>query len=70
MYPFAIVSVLFVACRFVYDILVENYRNNQRDNMYQDRIQTEGRKVVIQGMFRQHNQAFRDKGFKPPQGTA
>lgn len=64
------IVVVFVALRVYLDIVLENINKDKKDYMAEEFQFEDNRRVVLQGMFRKHNQAFRDNGFKPPKGTA
>lgn len=70
MYLFAFIVVICVAGEMLYNILMDNTHEITKDLMNYEREFNTKKRVVIQGVFRQHNQQFRDHGYKPPKGTA
>jgi hypothetical protein len=67
---FGIIVVFFIVVRLADEFVMESFHEEVRSMMEQDKIVTPLRQNVIQGIFRQHNQAFRQHGFKPPEGNA
>jgi len=67
MFIYAMVAVTFVAVYILYEIVLEDSVKHLKQYMAEEYQFTHKKRVVLQGIFRKHNEAFRDKG---PRGTA
>ena len=72
---YATVVVIVTGSIILYEFLMEDTSETMKEVMEEERNIPRGiyglkRENVIAGVFRQHNQSFRDNGFKPPKGTA
>lgn len=72
---FGYLCIMSIFMNFLFEVMMEYIQEDVKDYMANEVGSAfvpygQAKRVVLQGLFRKHNQAFRDRGITKPKGTA